>query len=135
MRYVFNVFSYLKHPTVNKYWAEICNLVRNEFKRADEAWMKNHDEKDPAKRKTRPSTKIVDYWDKWVRNQQNHMVTKGKDFATGQLSSLEDYWHDLLVSNDPCEAKTASEVLLKVAKLKKQLNDGIVSVKLDLLDS
>lgn len=27
VRYVFNVFSYLKHKTVNKYWAEICNLV------------------------------------------------------------------------------------------------------------
>lgn len=134
VRYVFNVFSYLKHAIINKYWAEICNLIRTEFSRADAAWMNNFDQKDPAKRTKRPSTGIVDYWDKWIRNHQNDMVKKGKIFATDQLASLEEYWHELSVSKDPCEVQEASEVLKKVKKLRQQLNDGIVSVNLDLLD-
>lgn len=96
--------------------------------------MNNHDQKDPAKRTKRPSTGIVDYWDKWIRNHQNNMVAIGKSYARDQLSSLEDYWHELLVSNDPCEVQEASEVLKKVKNLRGQLNDGIISVKLDLLD-
>lgn len=96
--------------------------------------MQNLDEKDPKKRTTRSSTQIVDYWDKWVRNHQNHMVKKGEDFATKQLGDLEKYWHGKLTSTDPCEAKTADEVLKKVKKLREQFNDDIVSVELSLLD-
>lgn len=61
VRYIVNIFSYLKDEKVHGYGAEICNEGRSEFDPADKAQGKNLDEKGKAKRVTRPSSRIVDY--------------------------------------------------------------------------
>ncbi|KAF4332668.1 bacteriodes thetaiotaomicron symbiotic chitinase [Fusarium beomiforme] len=122
IRQTLNVFSYLSHTTVNQYFAEICNLIRKEFDRAEQVWVADGNK----------ASGIVDYWDAWIRNHQRYMVTKGLKFIDDQADRLERYWHDKLVSNDDCDRKTARDVLADLATLKRQRS--LVAVKLDKLD-
>jgi hypothetical protein len=122
IRQTLNVFSYLSQPTVNKYFAEICNLIRKEFDRAEQAWVADGN----------LASGIVDYWDVWIRNHQRYMGTKGLKFIDDQADKLERRWHDKLVSNDDCDRKMASDVLGDHATLKRQRS--LVAVKLDKLD-
>ena len=108
IRHALNVFSYLADRKVNKYFVEICNMIRNELKRADDAWVADKN----------PSSGIVKYWDKWIRNHQNYMVNKADKFIDDQADILERYWHDELASNDDCDKKRAGQVLADLSKLK-----------------
>jgi hypothetical protein len=75
------VFSYLTHPTVNQNFADICNGIRQEFGRAEQAWI--------ARGNT--VSDIVKYWDVWIRNHQRNTVTKTLTYIDLQGAELEAY--------------------------------------------
>ncbi|KAJ4003710.1 hypothetical protein NW766_012161 [Fusarium irregulare] len=124
IRHSLNIFSYLMDSKVNGHFVEICNMIRSELKLADDAWVANN----------KPSSGIVKYWDKWIRNHQNYMVEKADKFIDEQADKLEQYWHDELVSNDNCDKKRASKVLSDLKILKDQKN-SLLAVNINGLDS
>ncbi|KAM0187198.1 hypothetical protein ACHAPQ_011627 [Fusarium lateritium] len=122
IRHTLNVFSYLSNTIVNTNFAEICNLIRTEFGRAEAAWVK----------KGNKASGIVKYWDAWIRSHQKAMAARGIKFIDDQVDTLEKYWYDKLVSNDDCDRERAADVLQKVSTLKRQ--KPLVVIDLSRLD-
>lgn len=91
---------------VHDHWVLTSNRIRNELQQADDTW----------KKKKNPSTKIPDYWDKWIRAHMKRMSTDGEAFARLCINEMRATWRPL--TND----KDQAQVLRALDKLERQLN-------------
>jgi hypothetical protein len=122
IRHTINIFSYLSFQSYHQpNFADICNSIRTEFGRAEQAWV--------AKGNT--ASGIVNYWDAWIRNHQRNMGVKPLNFIDDQAGKIGTYWNDKLASGDECERKEADKVLGLLSTL--QRHRSFVYVDLDKL--
>ncbi|KAF5671745.1 hypothetical protein FHETE_3958 [Fusarium heterosporum] len=119
IRTVINVFNYMNNPEVHAAWINTANNIRSELKRADVAWMNLADMGSPPGVTKRPSTRIVDYWDLWIRSHLDSMVQRSSDFVEMSLEALEAFWTPRSAT-DPARADL---VLDKCSTLRRQVSD------------
>lgn len=109
------VFNYLNHAFVRSKFKAINKMMRDELKRAQDAYNDAND----------AHISLVDCWDLFFKKHIDKMVADGKTWVTSAISAMRSQWSELNNPTDTAYQALALEVNEHLDQLEKSgITDG-----------